>query len=79
MIRHQLGYVVGDHGIYKWWFAALDMKLISIASELGFGWRKRLTKQTMLVSEQYVELYPVPGQLQFRERQPCQVGSQVGS
>ena len=55
------------------------MKLISIASELGFGWRQRLAKQTILVSEQYVELYPVPGQLQFRERQPCQVGSQVGS
>ena len=54
------------------------MKLISIASELGFGWRQRLTKQTILVSEQYVELYPVPGQLQFRERKPCQVGSQVG-
>jgi hypothetical protein len=59
MIRHQLGYAVGDHGIYGWWFAALDMKLISIASELGFGWRQRLTKQTMLVSEQYIELYRV--------------------
>ena len=79
MIRHQLGYAVGDHGIYGWQFAVIDMKLISIASELGFGWRQRLTKQTMLVSEQYVELYPVPGQLQFRERKTCQVGSQVGS
>ena len=72
--KHSVTMVFMDCGLLHWTWnlsASLTNQVLDRGSVLR-------SKPCLLVSEQNVELYPVPGQLQFRERKPCQVGSQVG-